>query len=103
MWVDLVYEPSLSTFLEWQPVAGFFGAYIKQLRQVCARRMVLLQRQTLTSPALQSLWGTRTLERGQVWVGSHLAGGSTPSVVGFVYCGANDILDACHLVCVCGI
>lgn len=32
--MDLVYEPALSTFLEWQPVVNFFGHYIKQLQQV---------------------------------------------------------------------
>ena len=35
-WVDLLYEPALGTFLEWHPVATFFGAYIKLLRQVRA-------------------------------------------------------------------
>ncbi len=33
-WVDLLYEPALGSFLEWHPVATFFGAYIKLLRQV---------------------------------------------------------------------
>ena len=36
-WVDLLYEPALGSFLEWHPVATFFGAYIKLLRQVRAR------------------------------------------------------------------
>lgn len=36
MWVDLCYEPALGSFLEWQPVANFFGQYIQQLLQVNA-------------------------------------------------------------------
>ena len=32
--MDLCYEPALSSFLEWQPVANFFGQYIRQLQLV---------------------------------------------------------------------
>ena len=32
--MDLLYEPALGDFLEWHPVATFFGQYVKLLRQL---------------------------------------------------------------------
>ena len=61
--MDLVYEPALSSFLEWQPVVNYFGHYIKQLQQV--RPQGIASHQGVTRQGIVP-WSTLHIIRSRV-------------------------------------